>query len=216
MPTPTTLPTPDAVVEAVVDALLQRHPLSSIALTGGRVGTRITTELISRWPTERPLRVWFSDERFLPIGDDERNDSAAVDALQERADNLIEIESALGPDSARTVADSATDYAERIDRLGLADAAVVSIGPDGHVASLFPGHSVLADTRSTVVAITDSPKPPASRITWTLPLLLACPTVILVAVGADKRDAIARVLDGDGNLPATKLAMAGARLYVCV
>ena len=216
VPTVKRFTSPEQAVSAVVDALMRIDGLTSVALTGGRAGSQITSQLISRWHAQQPLRLWFSDERFLPLGDDGRNDSVALAAVQSQAHSLIEVESALGPQAGATVRESAEDYAARLVGHGLPQAAVVSIGPDGHVASLFPGRAALLDTRTTVVAVTDSPKPPPARITWTMPLLQSCPRILLVAVGADKTDVVSRVLDGDASLPATALVTAEAELYVSV
>lgn len=214
MNSPQVFTSSEAAVTAVVDVLLHTPSLDSVALTGGRAGMQITTQLIARWPNDRPLRLWHSDERFLPLGDDERNDTAALAALETRPPHHIDIESALGPESCASLDECAQDYAQRVDAHGLPQIAVVSIGPDGHVASLFPGHQALAEQRASVIAIADSPKPPPARITWTLPLLLQCPRILLVAVGADKHSAVERVLARDTSLPATALAAAGAELFI--
>ena len=86
--------------------------------------------------------------------------------------------------------DLAAFQAEFEDQLasGL-DVALLGAGPDGHIASLFPGHGALG-SMEPAVAVRDSPKPPATRITLTLPVLNACPVVIVVARGAEKAEAL--------------------------
>lgn len=203
-----------SAIQAVVDRIVAQSP-HAVGLTGGRAGAQITEQLVSRWPDGEPLVMWHTDERFLPLGDDDRNDTVALAAVEERDDTLIRVESVLGPDAGVDVSASAADYAARLDRAGVPQMAVLSVGPDGHVASLFPGHRLSTATAATVAPIEDSPKPPASRVTWTLPLLLRCPTLLLVAVGTDKADAVSRVIAGDDSLPATAVYSAGAELYVC-
>jgi len=210
-----TFETADDAVAAIVATILDIPDISSLALTGGRAGAAITSEVIARWPAEAPLHIWFSDERFLPIGDDDRNDSIAMIAVEERADADITIEAALGPESGVDADDAATDMWQRLTEAGIPELAVVSIGPDGHVASIFPGHELLHVDTATVRSIYDSPKPPATRITWTLPLILKCSRILLVAIGSDKTDAVTRLLAGDDSLPATHLFGAGVELFVC-
>ena len=60
------------------------------------------------------------------------------------------------------------------------DAAVLGMGPDGHTASLFPDHSLLSEQDAWVACLTDSPKPPAARITLTLPALAEAALVLFV------------------------------------
>ena len=128
--------------------------------------------------------------------------------------DVLDVMSVLGPDGAATASAAAADYQARLSSLGLPAVAVLSIGPDGHVASVFPGHELMSDEGCAVRAVHDSPKPPPVRVTWTLPLLASIPQVLLLAAGEDKREAVERVLAGDVSLPATRLLNAGATLFV--
>ncbi|CAH9123378.1 unnamed protein product [Cuscuta epithymum] len=74
------------------------------------------------------------------------------------------------------------------------------MGPDGHVASLFPGHPVLQEKQKWVTFITDSPKPPPERITFTLPVINSSANIALVVPGASKAKAVYSTLrDGSQN-----------------
>jgi 6-phosphogluconolactonase len=78
---------------------------------------------------------------------------------------------------------------------------MLGVGEDGHVASLFPGHPV-AGAAGTTAAVHDSPKPPPTRITLTMPAIRAADEVWLIAAGAEKAEAVGAALGGDANLPA--------------
>lgn len=75
------------------------------------------------------------------------------------------------------------------------DLILLGMGPDGHVASLFPGHSVLDEKEQWVTFITDSPKPPPERITFTLPVINSASNVAVVVTGGSKADAVHLVVD---------------------
>ena len=80
------------------------------------------------------------------------------------------------------------------------------VGPDGHCCSLFPGHPLLQEKQRLVVGITDSPKPPPSRITFTLPLIVAAHHLVYILVGENKADLALRVLAPASVLDAATFA----------
>ncbi|CAK9186215.1 unnamed protein product [Ilex paraguariensis] len=86
------------------------------------------------------------------------------------------------------------------------DLILLGMGPDGHVASLFPNHSVLDEKDEWVTFITDSPKPPPERITFTLPVIKSASNVAVVVTGSSKAEAIHLAIDDVGpgcpSLPA--------------
>ena len=83
------------------------------------------------------------------------------------------------------------------------DVLMLGVGPDGHVASLFPGYPQLAITDVSAVAVHDSPKPPPTRVSLTLPALNRSREVWFVVSGEDKADAVADALKETSTLPAS-------------
>jgi 6-phosphogluconolactonase len=92
------------------------------------------------------------------------------------------------------------------------DLVLLGMGPDGHVASLFPGHALLGETTRNVATVLDSPKPPPRRLTLTLPVLTAARVVVIGAFGASKAGIVRRAIEeADSRLPAALVARGAAR-----
>ena len=96
---------------------------------------------------------------------------------------------------------------------GEVDVALLGAGPDGHVASLFPGHPGLA-VHDVCFAVHDSPKPPPERISLALPVLNRSAYTFVLARGADKAAMLTAAYHGDSALPLTRLTPAGALHWV--
>ncbi|MFE3453620.1 6-phosphogluconolactonase [Nonomuraea sp. NPDC059194] len=195
---------------------------ASLVLTGGTVGIA-TLAAIAETPARdavdwRKLDIWWGDERFLPAGDEERNETGARKALLDHVDLDPErIHVMRGPDSGMTAEESADAYAEELRRAARPedhgpvpsfDVMLLGMGPDSHVASLFPGNPAVYDTRS-VVAVHGSPKPPPVRISLSFSAIQAAREVWVVAAGAEKAGAVRLALaEGSGQV---QVPAAGAR-----
>ncbi|GIE85026.1 6-phosphogluconolactonase [Actinoplanes regularis] len=182
------------------------HGTAGVVLTGGRVAAKVLGQLRDL-PAAAAIDwsrvdLWWGDERFLPSGDPDRNETQAraalLDALPLDPARVHAMPATDGPDGDDADA-AAARYAAELAGARF-DVLMLGVGEDGHVASLFPGHPVLG-REGTVVATYDSPKPPPTRITLTLATIRGADEVWLVAAGPDKAEPIATVLSG-GDLPA--------------
>jgi len=178
---------------------------ASLVLTGGGIGTAVLAELAAAPARDavdwRRLDIWWGDERFLPAGHPERNETGARRAGTARP-----------PTRCRAAARYAASLsrATRPEDHGPVpsfDVLLLGIGPDGHVASLFPGLPALYDERP-VVAVRGAPKPPPTRLTLTLPAIQCAREVWVLAAGADKAGAIRLALSDVGPV---QVPAAGAR-----
>lgn len=233
MSTPTVLVhrDPEELAAAVAARLLTRlvdvqsaGGSASLVLTGGSIARRLY-EALAASPARgavdwRRLDVWWGDERFLPSGDAERNETLAreslLDAVPLDPARLHPMPSSDGPDgddpeaAAARYADELSNAARPEDH-GPApafDVCLLGVGPDGHVASLFPGMPALYDERP-VVAVRGAPKPPPTRISLTLPAIRGSREVWCVVAGEDKAKAVAMALSGAGPTQVPAAAASG-------
>lgn len=139
------------------------------------------------------LHLYPSDERCLPVGDAERNDRLIDELLITQVPlpvkNLHRIPAELGPE------EGAAQYCRLLNKTPPFDIVLLGVGPDGHTASLFPGHPALADGRAAV-PVWNAPKLPPERVTIGLGRLLAARQRIVVATGSEKCDMIRQVKRG--------------------
>lgn len=200
------------LVTRLVDAAAARGT-ASIVLTGGGIGTAVLAELAAAPARDavdwRHLDVWWGDERYVPSGDPERNETGARAALLDHVDvdpaRVHPMPPSDGPDGDEPDA-AAARYATWLKEAATPedqgpvpsfDVLLLGIGPEGHIASLFPGMPALYDERS-VVAVRNSPKPPPTRLSLTLPSIDAAKEVWILASGKEKAGAVALALAGTG------------------
>jgi 6-phosphogluconolactonase len=196
---------------------------ASLVLTGGGIGTAVLAELAAAPARDavdwRGLDFWWGDERFLPRGDPERNQTSAEQALLRHLDtDPARVHVMPGPDgpdgpdpeaAAQRYASWLAAAARPEDHgpVPSFDVLLLGIGPEGHVASLFPGMPALYDDRP-VVAVRGAPKPPPTRLSLTLPAIRSAREVWIIATGVEKAGAVRLALAGTGPV---LLPAAGAR-----
>jgi 6-phosphogluconolactonase len=191
-----------------------------LALSGGSTPARTYQLLASALETWEGIEVWFADERCVGPEDEESNYRLAKQTLLGGAAGLDargvhRMRGELGADEgARSYELKLREHAPAPDGAGAAgeapptlDVIVLGIGPDGHVASLFPGAATLdAGPQQLCLGVHDSPKPPPERITLTLAVLRAARRCVLLATGASKADAVNAMLgEPSRHVPASLL-----------
>jgi 6-phosphogluconolactonase len=229
-PTPDVVVEPDAehLARAAAEAMVARlaaaqavHGSAAVVLTGGGIGIAVL-ERVAALAAE-PVRevvdwtavdVWWGDERFVPAADDDRNEKAARRALLDPV-GVPEARVHPMPASDGEFAepeDAAAWYAGELaaaapdDRpVPRLDLLLLGMGPEGHVASIFPESPAVADER-TVVAVRDCPKPPPTRISLGFAAINAAEEVWLLVAGAAKAPAVAQALS---NADPVQLPAAG-------
>ncbi len=190
------------LVVAVVDAQSARG-VAHVSMTGGSMGSQIIESLCAVPARDAvdwsQVHVWWGDERWLPAGDadrnDTQNDAAGLDTLGLAPEHVHRV---LGPDRSDSAEASAQAYGDAVRRAGadLFDVMVLGVGPDGHIASLFPHHPTAATTGTPAVAVHDSPKPPPTRVSLTRECLERSREVWFLVSGSDKADAVRRGTTG--------------------
>jgi len=205
----------------LVDAQAHHAPLH-VVLTGGTVGIA-TLAAVAASPVRdavdwSQVHLWWGDERFLPDGDADRNETQARAALLDALGPALpdgNVHAVPAPSAAVPTPEVAAEaYAAELARYAddgatvpAFDVLLLGMGPDGHVASLFPGHPALGVSGHATVGVHGSPKPPPLRVSLTFDAIRAAREVWIVAAGAEKSAAVASALS---NASVTTTPAAGA------
>ena len=200
----------DAVAEALASRLTStladlqaRGRTPQVCLTGGGIATKAYARLAADGPGDvdwSRVDLWWGDERFVPAGDADRNADATVEALRGplRLDDAhVHVMPASG--AGLDLDEAAAAYARELGET-VFDVCLLGMGPDGHVASLFPGHPD-AHASGTVVAVRNSPKPPPERLSVTMEVINRSSQVWFCVSGGEKAEAVARGVLGTGPDP---------------
>lgn len=196
----------DAVAGALITTIVERQTATGrmrMVFTGGRTARAVLMALIQTparsaidWPA---LEIWWSDERYLPAGHPDRNDQfvgGLFAALHARGPRLHAI---AGPDATSSPEEAAADYRQHLPPGGW-DLTMLSLGEDGHIASIFPESPALHSS-AQVVAVHGAPKEPPVRVTLSTATLSRADELWILACGTNKASAVRLALDpGAGPL----------------
>jgi len=220
-------------IARAVESAREQRGVAHLALSGGSTPARTYELLAGALDDWDGVEIWFADERCVPPEDVESNYRLAAETLLRGAGinpaRVHRMEGELGPEEgARRYAEvlqsssvateqsaatsqapgtSAEESAVARQALPVLDLIALGIGPDGHVASLFPGATTLdAGDEAVCLGVHNSPKPPPERITLSLAVLRVARRCLLLATGAGKADAIAAALaEPTHHVPASLL-----------
>lgn len=192
---------------SIINSKLENQDTCHVGLTGGSLGSLISERLANElnkgnW---HGLNIWWSDERFVPYDSNQRNDLIFVNTINK----FTEVEVHRVPFDIDIVK-SAKEFSESVEKVDF-DLIILGMGPDGHVASLFPGQLDVDEPRSAF-EILNSPKPPAERITFSMKKINSSDEIWLVVSGTEKSDAISELIEGESKLPVCKVKL--SRLLV--
>ncbi len=216
---------PEALAKAVADTfittmrdLLATREVVHIVLTGGSMGISVLRSITEH--AERDtidwsrVHAWWGDERWVASRHADRN---AVQAHEALLDHIAIPQANVHPypasDGDLNLHEAAAHYRKELESIGegtMPQFAItfLGVGPDGHIASLFPEREGPRVTEATVVAVDDSPKPPPQRLSLSLPTINSSERVWLVLAGADKASALGLALAGAS---ATDVPVAGVQ-----
>ena len=195
------------LLASALATVLDKRQCVRLAIPGGSALGAAAVARASLSDEWRRVCLTWVDERCVPIADAASNRGAAAELELFRTGDL-EVDE-VDPQLVLPLYEDGETPGEAIDRVRLGwtrsfserlDVALLGMGEDGHIASLFPSRTMPRE--GWVAHVDDSPKPPANRITLTRAAIATAERIVLVATGESKRDAIRRLLSGDPGLPA--------------
>jgi len=209
------------IIQVINDVLAKKNSVH-IALTGGTVGI-FTLEVLDKIVSDQKLDVsrahfWWGDERFIESNSADRNFNQAKNVMP----NLLGTDSKMihafpSSDNGMELKTARSDFsAHMIEVFGdsepAMDLTILGMGPDGHVASLFPGMNHDGDL---VIAVDNSPKPPPQRLSFSMELINRSEKILFVVAGLDKAEAVESVhKNPECELPAAKVEAQGETLWI--
>ncbi len=183
------------------ESAIEARGLFRIALAGGE-SPRRCYETLRELPLDwMRVYVYFGDERCLPQGDAQRNDTMAYQTLLNHV--AIPAEHIHVIPAEKGALRAAVDYASLLENDLPLDLVLLGMGEDGHTASLFPDNPALQGTASAV-AVFNAPKPPPERVSLSMSTLNNARHKLFLVAGAGKREALQAIANG-ASLPAAKV-----------
>jgi 6-phosphogluconolactonase len=196
-------------MSSVVEIVVDDHPAAFVAdllaaaaregghvvLTGGSTPALAYEIAAEQQPDWSRTELWWGDERCVPPDDERSNYGMAkrtlLDHLEVQPAAVHRMRGELGRDAG------AEDYDRQLGELARFDLVLLGLGPDGHVASLYPNEPTLDENERRVLGAEAKLEPYVDRITLTLPMLRAAHAIVFLVAGEDKADAAARAFAGE-------------------
>jgi len=207
------------LIESTANKSISKNGSFFIGVSGGSLVSFLVAGLpkidtdFSKW------KIFFCDERFVPVDDPDSTFGAYKRQLVDTklvnlsVDQFVSVEQDVPAEKAAGAYElEIRKYVPGIP-LPHFDLLLLGLGPDGHTCSLFPGHELLKEKSSWVASITDSPKPPPSRITLTFPIINNANVCAFAVSGKEKAEIIKRILVDKEDLPATRVQPESMRLH---
>jgi glucose-6-phosphate dehydrogenase assembly protein OpcA len=201
----------DDVAARLAEAIAERGE-AHLVVTGGTIGTATAEALpaafVEHEVDAEAVHVWWGDERFVDAESEDRNDQSVRAGFLDKIEfSPARVHPVPSTASGMSLEEAAAWYGQELDRAGgdrpfrtrgeaFFDVLLLGVGPDGHVASLFPRHPAQQLDGASAVAVTDSPKPPPLRISLTWPVVNSARHVALLAAGEGKAEAVAHAHEG--------------------
>ncbi|KAL1740229.1 hypothetical protein HDZ31DRAFT_77029 [Schizophyllum fasciatum] len=221
-PVLTAFPSDDDLAKSLADFVIkaQREAIDkkgrfTIALSGGSLPSQLAALIGHAGAKWDKWQVYYVDERVVPLDDPECNHRACTEALFSKVpippENVHHLDEALLGDLEELCdayeKELIREFAQKdAARFPVFDLILLGMGPDGHTASLFPGHALLLEDDRWVAYLEDSPKPPPRRVTFTYPVINHAARVAFVAAGEAKAEVLQQVLDEpEKGLPASRV-----------
>ncbi|XP_050298276.1 6-phosphogluconolactonase [Anthonomus grandis grandis] len=207
------------IIEKTAQESIEKHGTFSVGLSGGSLVSFLVTGLPKVKSDFTKWKLFFCDERLVPVDDPEstfgvyKRQLVDTKAVNITADQFVILKQGVSADEA------AKDYEEQIKNLvplnplPQFDLLLLGMGPDGHTCSLFPGHKLVQETNRWVAPITDSPKPPPSRITLTFPVLNNARVCVFAIAGKEKAEMAKRIHVNKEKLPAGLVQPTNGQVY---
>ncbi len=214
----------EAFVEHLTEVLEQKAE-AHVVLTGGTVGIKTLAAIAEADGVEdldfTRIHFWWGDERFVAADSADRNENQAREALLSKINlDVGKVHAFAAADAGISLDQAAAAFAELVAEHAAVDEIVpefdvvfLGMGPDGHIASLFPGKAQPA-AGVAIIAEHDSPKPPPARLSFTYEALNSAHQVWFVVSGADKANAVEVAFgDNPASLPVGRVAGRDATLW---
>jgi len=205
-----------SLVESAARKAIGERGRFSIAVPGGSAAERLLPGLVPAAVDWQRVDVFWVDERAVPPDSAESNSRLAralwIDHVPVDTSRVHRMRGE-DPDLDAAAAEYAGVLQTTLGDPPRIDVVLLGVGPDGHVASLFPGHRLLRTWDRYAAALADAPKPPPRRMTLTLPVLTAARQLVVFAAGDEKGGVIGEAFgDDESELPLALVTLGGAQV----